>query len=232
MKRIILLFALCIAVAFAQPTLTQTSLSSAVTSSTTQSLIVASATNITVTPVTSLYIDKELMLVLGVNGTTITVARGQSGTAAVKHASGAMVLAGSPSQFYTYNPTGSCTAATITVTPWVNVYTSNQFLCSSVTGTWVPGWQNTSVPAQVTAAVASAAGLIVPSGPLFHITGTNAITGFTIPVGYTNGPVCVIPDAIFTTTNATNIALGSTAVVNKTLCWTFDGTNGKFVPSY
>ncbi|HEY1533771.1 MAG TPA: hypothetical protein VGF76_07120, partial [Polyangiaceae bacterium] len=97
---------------------------------------------------------------------------------------------------------------------------------------WVPGWGNTDSPARVSAAVASAAGLITPSGPLFHITGTAAITGFNVPVGFQSGGFCAIPDGAFTTTNATNIAIASTAVVNKLLCWTWDDTNSKFVPSY
>lgn len=231
-KRITLLFALCAVIAFGQPVLTQTSLSAAVGSTNTQSLIVASATNITVTPVTSLYIDKELMLVLGVNGTTISVARGQSGTAAVKHASGAMVLVGSPSQFYVYNPTGGCTAGSVAVTPWVNVLTGNQWICSTITSTWVPGFGNFSAPTQVSTAVASVAGLTTITGPLFHITGTNAITGWTLPAGEATAPFCIIPDAAYTTTATNNIAVATTGVLNKLQCWTWDATNSKFVASY
>jgi hypothetical protein len=45
-------------------------------------------------------------------------------------------------------------------------------------------------------------------------------------------PFCIIPDGTFTTTATNNIALASTAVVNKLLCYTFDSTNKKYVPSY
>jgi hypothetical protein len=45
-------------------------------------------------------------------------------------------------------------------------------------------------------------------------------------------PFCTIPDATWVTTATNNIALASTAVVNKKLCFTFDGTNKKYIPSY
>lgn len=209
--------------------LTQTSLSSAITAGS-QAVVVASSTNIT--PGTMLFVDSEAMLVLSQSGTALTVARGLDTTKAVGHASAAMVLAGSPDWFSDNDPTGGCTASMTKTAPHVNVITGREWLCSTVTGTWVPGFGNRSAFARVTAAVASAAGLITPSGPLFHVTGTAAITGFNIPVGFAYGTFCIIPDAIFTTTTANNIALGSTAVVNKTLCFTWDDTNSKFVPSY
>ena len=116
----------------------------------------------------------------------------------------------------------------------------NEYLCSSVTSTVVSGFQNSTFYAPVgpTTAVASAAGLITPSGPLFHVTGTAAITGFNIPVGFNvtagaNPAFCIIPDGAFTTTNANNIAIASTGVVSKTLCYSYDPNAAKpFFPSY
>jgi len=143
-----------------------------------------------------------------------------------------MVLAGNPNWFYGYDPSGSCTASATFVTPWVNVKTGNQWICSTVTTSWVPGWGNSAALDAPTAAVASAAGLITPSGPLFHITGALAITGFNIPVGFAFGSFCVIPDGTFTTTTANNVALASTAVVSKQICWTYDTNTAKFYPSY
>jgi len=210
-------------------TLIKTTLSASVTRDQT-SFAVASATGISAG--TMLYVDTEAMLVNSISGTTVGVRRGHTGTAAVAHLSGAMVLLGAPNLFYAHDPSGSCTAASILVTPWVNVRTGNQWLCSSVSSSWVPGFGNLSIPVSPTAAVASAAGLITPSGPLFHITGTAAITGFNIPLGFTAGQICVVPDGIFTTTTANNIALASTAVVSKTLCWTYDQNTAKFYPSY
>ena len=203
-------------------------------------------------PVTWVYVDQELEGILSlVNGqTTIyNVLRAAQGTKAAYHANGAMALIGVMSPqfggtagsggFQVVDPPvgGVCSLAGLT--PWINVLTGEQWLCSTVTANWVPGYNNRFPPAtaRVTAAVASAAGLITPSGPLFHITGTAAITGFNIPVGFNatatgGGQFCVIPDGIFTTTTANNIALASTAVVNKLLCWTWDATNSKFVPTY
>jgi hypothetical protein len=189
------------------------------------------------TPATQLYVYDfgqlvgEVMNVLGVSGTNITVQRTTSQT--VAHVSGAVVLIGNPNLFKKLNPTGSCVTANVEVAPWVNTLTGEQWLCSTVTLTWVPGFNHSSDMVAVTTAVASAAGVILPSGPLFHITGALAITGFTLPVGYTGGPICVIPDGTATTTNAGNIALASTMVVSKEICWIYDVNAAKpFFPSY
>lgn len=222
-----------------QNTLTQTTLSGAMTDSTT-SLRVASATNVTAaaggTTNTLLYIDREALSVTTVNGTTVNVVRGASGTRASSHSSGAIVLVGRPVWFGETEQNGSCTPANVVATPYVNVLSGNQWICSTVLNHWVPGWGNTgdsSTPIGVTAAVASTAGAITPSGPLFHVTGTAAITGFTIPVGYNGGDFCIIPDGIFTTTTAGNIALASTGVVSKRLCYSYDKNASKpFFPSY
>lgn len=240
--RVLSISLLACAAAFAQTALTQTTLSTAVTSTSGGFVVVASATNIAVTgPTTNgavLYIIDagatvgELDFVTSVTGTTIGVRRGMGGTKAVTHASGARVLVGQPGYFKTRDPQGSCVTASTDVTPIINTNTGNQWLCSTVTLTWVPGWGNMSAPAAVTTLVASAAGVVLPSGPLFHINGTAAITGFTIPVGFFSGCFTVIPDAVFTWTAAGNIALAGTAVVNKSLSFCWDATNAKFVPSY
>lgn len=195
--------------------------------------------------ITDIYIDRELMQVVSVNTTAkvVSVLRGQGGSQASAHASGDMVIIGPPGSFYNYDPEGLCIGTGSTpaqYTPWVNQRTSAQWLCSSVTNTWVPGWQNPGIsgsPIAVTAAVASAAGQVTPSGPLFHITGALAITGFLIPVGCNATAVggcsfTVIPDGTFTWTTANNIALAGTAVVNKALTFTWDAKNSKWVPSY
>lgn len=212
--------------------LTQTTLSSAIANGAQQTIIVASATGITSSPAVMLYVDQEAMLVLSVNGTAITVARGLDTTKAVGHISGAMVLIGAPDWFSDNDPTGSCVTANTKAAPHVNVITGNQWLCSTVTLGWVPGFGNKSQPPRVTAAVASAAGTVTPSGPLFHITGALAITGWNIPVGFQSGQFCVIPDGAFTTTTAGNIGIASTAVVGQVDCWTWDDKNAKFYPTY
>lgn len=228
----------------AQNTLTQTTLAAAVDAGS-NIVNVASATGITVaqnTTATVIYVDRELMTVLAVNGTELTVARGADGTPAAGHASGAMVLAGNPTFFFDHDPQGTLStpaggAASPLVTPYVNVMTGAQWLFSSITGTWVPGFQNYSQTPIVTALVASAAGEITPSGPLFHVNGTAAITGFLTPVGCNATTVggskfTIIPDAIFTWTSANNIALAGTAVVNKALTFIWDAVNSKWCPDY
>lgn len=241
--RILAVAALSVAASFAQTnTLGATTLASAALS-TDGTIYVASATGINApslsagTPASELYVIApgnqrgETMLVQSVSGTAIKVARGRQGMR-MALPSGATVLIGNPNWFMDYDPSGGCTAANTFVTPWVNTKTGNQWLCSTVTNTWVPGFGNDITPPAPTAAVASAAGLITPSGPLFHITGTAAITGFNIPTGFSFGGFCAVPDGIFTTTNANNIALASTAVVSKVLCWTYDPNSTKFYPSY
>jgi hypothetical protein len=142
------------------------------------------------------------------------------------------VLAGPPDWFSDADPQGSCVTASTKTAPHVNVITGKEWLCSTVTLSWVPGFMNLTAPARVTAAVASAAGAITPSGPLFHVTGALAVTGFTIPVGFAYGSFSIVPDGAFTTTTAGNIAIASTAVVNKLLTFTWDDTASKFIPSY
>lgn len=216
----------------AQSLLTQTSLSGAINDNV-QTFRLASYTNITAgsTP-TLLMVEKEAMLVLSVTSTNVTVARGQNGTAAVGHVTGEMVLAGPPNYFFGKTPTGSCVSSALLVLPFVDVSTGAQYLCSTVLGKWVAGWQNDLILPNVTAAVASAAGLITPSGPLFHVTGTAAITGFNIPLGFAYGSFTIIPDGVFTTTTANNIAIASTAVVGKPLTFVYDPNTTKLYPSY
>jgi hypothetical protein len=230
--------------AFATTSLTQTTLAAGV-SRTSDTIHVASTTGITVsggTTATGLYIDNEYLVVLAVDTTSgfVKVSRGQAGTRSNAHLSGAIVLAGPPRAFYNTDPSGAagypaaCTNAAYT--PYINIITGNQWLCSTVLNKWVPGWGNpgnSGTPIAVTAAVASAAGTITPSGPLFHVTGALAITGFVIPIGYNGGPFCIIPDGNFTTTTAGNIALASTAVTSKQLCYAYDANAAKpFFPSY
>lgn len=241
--RLIAVAALSAAAMFAQTnTLTATTLSSAALA-TDNTVNVTSATGINAlslasgTAASELYVVApgnqrgEVMLVQSISGTAIKVARGRQGVRQ-GFPSGSMVLIGNPNWFYDYDPSGSCTASATFVSPWVNTKTGNEWLCSTVTNSWVAGFHNDLAPVAPTAAVASAAGLITPSGPLFHITGTAAITGFNIPVGFSFGSFCAIPDGAFTTTNANNIAIASTGVVSKTECWTFDPATAKFYPSY
>jgi hypothetical protein len=229
--------------AFAQTPLTQTTLGSAVSSTSQQTIQLASVTGV-IAPTggaqgSDIFIDGEIMVVQSVSGNYVKVIRGQVGTKGRLHVAGAGVLIGPPIAFVTYGPMFgegcAVNSGPFAYAPVVASIGGLQWLCSSLTGTVVPGFGNSAAYPGVTAAVASAAGLITPSGPLFHVTGTAAITGFNIPVGFNpkgGGGFCVIPDAAFTTTTANNISKATTAVVGQTLCFTYDPSASKFVPSY
>ena len=255
--------------ALAQTALTQTTLSSQVTQgpagvasgisgSYLTQVTLGSSTGITaafngVQPVSFGLIDQELVgFISNPTGTTWNVLRGQQGTKVSAHASGQMVLIQTGTPQFSGGGAGSggfqpgpppvaanCTGSSTLFTPWVDITTSYQWLCSSITNTWVPGFNNPLAPAgaRVTAAQASVAGACTISGPLFHTTGTNACTSFTIPTGFNatavgGGQWCTIPDGAFSTTATNNIAKATTAVVNQTLCFTWDATNSKFTASY
>jgi hypothetical protein len=200
----------------------------------------------------------ELAQVRGAcSSTQCTIVR--NGQKVRAHASGAQVII-SPTYSNNYafgqafqaaDPAGAAgvvgttpSCANTLYTPWVNYTTGSQWICSSQTNTWVAGWGPTNVNGyQVLSgtATASVAGTTVIAGPLVHISGTNAITAFQPSVGWNGQGFCVIPDAAFTTTTGGTtvastrviaIALGSTAVANKMLCFSYDAFNSKFVPSY
>lgn len=261
MKRIRFIAALGIVAALSAMaqlnTLVQTSLSSSITATQTQ-FNIASGTGIVVpsngVAGSSIWVQDpgqpmgEFMPVIaivppGTTGTTLlTVSRARGN--AKPHLSGSMVLiASAPNWFQTTDPMGSCTVATTYVTPWLNITNGRQWICSAKTLAWIPGWGNTSAPAQINAAsaVASVAGVTGVDGPLIHVSGTNAITSWQPGIGWRGQGFCVIPDGAFTTTTTgptatavriTPISLGSTAVANKTLCFSYDFTANKFSPSY
>jgi hypothetical protein len=149
--------------AAAQTMLTMTTLSAAVPA-TTQSVTtsgqvgivtVASATGISApAPVTSLiagpatstfiFVDRELMDVRGVSGTTLTVVRGAGSTAAVAHASGALVFV-VPGNATWINasgqadsiPQGACTRANEPLLPRIDLKTGTISDCLG--GQWANG---------------------------------------------------------------------------------------------
>lgn len=226
-----------------QNTLTQTYLSAAITPSQ-NSIAVHSATGITVTnntTATILYVDREEMVVLAVNGTQLTVSRGQGGTPAAGHVSGANVLAGNPTYFFNHDPQGSCTAASTLATPYVNVISGNQWLCSTVTLQWVPGFNNPgfgAVPIQETASVTGAT--ITPSGPYAQFTGTTALVTINVPIGCGTqvGGCTVTLDFVgsgsgLTWTNAGNIAVAGSVTAASSVTFRYDPSlsTAKWVPS-
>jgi hypothetical protein len=206
-----------------------------------------------VNPVTIVYVGNEaegiLSLVIG-QTTIYNVQRGIMGTKTGPHVSGDMVLIQATSPQYSGNTgsggfqitdpplNGACTAASTLVTPWVNVQTGAQWICSSLTLTWGPGWNNPLAGKfGQTATVASAAGAVTPSGPYFNISGTAAITGFNIPVGFNataagGGCFMVKPTGIFTWTAAGNISTaGTTTAITTPVSFCWDTVLAKWVPS-
>lgn len=217
-----------------------------------QALALNPTTTINVQNQWVIYVDREMELVTQVNGTVLTVNRGYNSTVATSHQAGAMVLYGRAGWFYQYDPgaiasqggigiNGApvCTVAGQYVFPWVNVRTGAEWACDPFTLTYVPWFNNSLNPAQSvdfgTSAATTGAQPII--APLFRLSGTNAITSFTISVGMNatlvgGAQFCIIPTGAFTATATNNIAAATTAVVGKTLCYTWDAGTAKFNPSY
>lgn len=231
-----------------QTALTQTTLAAAV-DAISNTIRVASCTNIP-NPSgggdnqTILMVNNEAMTVTAVSPDVpatpsgagqVSVMRGTNGTRSAAHVSGVTVMLGRPNQFFVTDPSGAVTSTDVPVIPRINVPTGNQWLAP--VDRWIPGLGNpgnsgTPAPSGVAPVVASAAGLITPTGPLFHVTGNLAVTGFTLPEGWNGSSFAIIPDGTFTWTTATNIAVAGTAVISRLLIFTYDPATDKFYPSY
>lgn len=148
---LIAFIALLAPVAYAQTILTNTTLSSAVTTNKTQVFVLASATGVTAPSATNsqlatyLYVDRELVSVSAVSGTTITVIRGQAGTFAANHVSGATVFV-IPAYLATWfnrpAPSGACTRTNEAVLPRIAPVTGEISDCLG--GAWTNGDSTTS----------------------------------------------------------------------------------------
>jgi hypothetical protein len=194
----------------------------------------------------NVYIDRELMQVISVNATakSIQVIRGVNGQGSA-HAAGALVIAGPAGlAFYGYDPVGYCGGAVNTgvgpsnppqFSPWINQTTSMQWICSTVTLTWGPGFGNPGLSGQppvLDTAVASAT-TILPSGPLFSVTGTTAVVTITPPAGIQNGQtITILFTGIDTWTAAGNIAVAGTNTTAGTyVTFTWNSSTSKWSPS-
>jgi hypothetical protein len=188
---------------------------------------------------TQLFADGEAFTVTAISGTAASVNRGTDGTAPGAHGIVTPVFVGATGNagpFVRSNPSqGTCVATTELFSLRINTRDGNVWRCLN------SQWMTLNDPRAQTfknfngtgANVASAAGVIAPISGLFHITGVAAITGFTVPPGCAMGcQFTVIPDGIFTTTTATNIALASTSVVSKALTFTWEPVAAKWFPSY
>ena len=81
--------------------------------------------------------------------------------------------------------------------------------------------------------IASAA-TIQPTTPVVFVSGTTNVVTITPPPELTigGGDIIIIPTGLWSTTTAGNIALATTAVVNKALLMTYDAVTAKWYPSY
>lgn len=225
----------------AQSVLSSTTLSAAITDSQ-RTFAVASATGITApaagaTPVL-LLVDREVIGVISLSGTTVGVVRGAGGTRAAAHISGASVTVAPAPAIAGYIPGGACVRANLLYVPYIvggsaglGTEVGAMYDCLGVTvnGQWVRTDSNDKPTLGST--VASVAGVITPTGTYFKVSGTNAITGILLPAGAQAGfTIAIEPTAIFTWTAATNITVAGTAVVGKVLYFTWNGA--KWAPSY
>lgn len=209
------------------------------------------------TPSSIIYVGREAMGIWSINLTSCNavVSRGYLGTNAAPHPSGDMVLYGPnyavtiaqggnpvPNGLFQQDPpvNGTCVPTATPTSPWVNVLTGSQWLCSSITNTWVPGFQNPWITdgAWQTATVPAAAGAVTPSGPLFVISGAGAITGFNIPlgcdataVGGCSFTVISAAGATWTWTAAGNIMTAGTGTAGHLFTFIWSASLQKFVPS-
>ena len=133
--------------AHAQSAMNQVRLAAAMTSESQATATLTVADSVAVGDV--VYVDAEAMIAQAVNTTTdvVTVGRGQLGTAATPHLSGALVWTGVATRFYFYDPPkGRCIAAQAYpggAQPWINLLTGSYSYCndnlfgnSSVAGNW------------------------------------------------------------------------------------------------
>lgn len=204
-------------IANAQTTVTSTTTSAAVTA-TQKTVTVASATNVTVGQY--LFIDRELMQVNAVVSTVATVQRGIAGTVARAHASGAVVWAGAPSNFYQSDVWGTCTSTSELYLPHINPQSGNVFQCHNST------WQRyvlSGIPtfsATILSQTYTAAGAIDVQPGIVFINGTTLAMTLANPTTAQNGMVMVIES-----TNASAHTVTYTAGFN-------GGTTARDVATY
>ena len=220
-----------------------------------------SAPSLPGSPISVIYVGREAMGVFTVNTSlkSVGVFRGYLGTYASPHPSGDMVLISNvysttqafganplPSGFFNVDPpqNGTCNAAGTPTTPWLNVLTGAQWLCLVTSGTnavWAPGFNNPLCsgmgPNCIPAAAVASASTILPTGPLFHLTGTTAVVTITQPVGCNATAVggcqfTAICDGVCAWTAAGNITTASGVMVAGTaVTFIWNPGTSKWIPN-
>jgi hypothetical protein len=200
-----------------------------------------------------IYVDRELETIVAVNGLVLQVQRGQGGTLASAHASGAMVLAGRAFWFYVTDPGAQssqgitfpsntpCVLANVVASPWVNIRTGAQWICNPTSLTWTAGFNNPFLPTGTYFNSSASTATQPIAGPVIKLTGTTAATSFTFTgngaIGINGaatansnvgGEFCVIPTGAWPTTAGNNIGATTTGVAGVEECWLWNGTDGKW----
>lgn len=86
---------------------------------------------------------------------------------------------------------------------------------------------------QGSAPTLASAATIQPRNPVTFVSGTTAISTITVPPEMAGGgQLTLIPTGLWSTNTSGNIALATTAVVNRALILTWDAAAGKWYPSY
>lgn len=115
----------------------------------------------------------------------------------------------------------------------------NNPISLSVSQTWTalqifPGVASSLFINRVVPPTIASAGTIAPTENTSFVSGVTAIVTITAPAGTSSlgGCINLIPTGLWTTTTAGNIALASTAVVNRVMTMCYDPTSVKWYPSY
>lgn len=229
----------------AQRVLTSTTLSSALSDSAATSMVVTSNSGFAVgdAPVGPklALIDREIVAVSAVNATIIRIARGQNGSRAATHLSGATVWVGPPAAFYSFVPSGQCQRTLTPSVPYIvggvlgggsEAGTIWDCLGLTTAGQWV---QTNGTSAQISLVIGStvsSATSVTATAQYFKMSGTvNPVSTIALPAGAGVGfQLYIEPTGAWVTDTAGNILIASTAVVGKLMTMTWNGT--KWVPSY
>lgn len=156
--------------------------------------------------VTYLFCEQEMMKVVNITGTTVTVIRGELGSQALAHGASAPIIAGLPTDFPAYNP---------------------------AIDSAVPAYP---ILLQGFSAPVAAANTNVATGPYFHLTGTVIMKTLTAPAGVVEGgEVTIVFDgsgAGLTWDATGNIAVAGTATTaGSAVTFVFDSGSAKWHPS-
>lgn len=228
---------------FAQTALTTTTISAAM-DNVQQSIVVASATGITAqgTGATFQYglIDRELVAIRGLPGasTTVTIMRGQNGTRATSHVSGAtftVVPALNNPQLVNYVPSGQCVRSQLAYVPLVvggtvaQSFNGATYDCLGVTtaAQWVPTNYLHDI---VFGSTVVSANTISVTGTYFKTSGTTVIKTITVPAGAAPGFFITIEATGIDTWDATGniLTAGTFTAAGHTVTFYWNGT--KWVP--